>query len=295
MKSKKVSKVIESSTKNNMQIWRTTYKQLDNYKFVESKKLDITCLEEPNTISPVAIAEMNIKVFHEDILSTLEACIDNGFNPLVLNTVSDNYPLDALKGGASGKEFDVLRRTNFYNTISEEMYPIKETEAIYSPKISLFKTAEYKTYPKPRKFAMITMVPVRNPRLISMRLDGKTCDNYENEKNEKAMQSKIDAVFHIAVAYKHDCLIVSDFGCGKEGNPIQKVIEMFNKNIQKRLIHYIFFAVHNDINIKRDEQFLYFHKLIIRTLPKQSQKHKNSVKINLPRPTEVIIEDMEEN
>jgi hypothetical protein len=286
-KDKKLTKTLETGVKNNKQAWKEAYKQMDRYKSSSGKKISPENVNEPGEGQ---CSRIEVRVFHEDILSTLEAVLEQEFQPLVINSCGENFPLDALKTGASGKEYDMLRRTNYYNTIGEELFPLKGNDVIYSPEVYLFKTPDGKTYTKPKKYAMLSICPLKNPRLISIRTDGKSQDNYENARDEEIMTEKIDLMFKLAVMYEYDCLIIPDFGCGREGNPLNKIIDMFNNNIQKGLIRYIFFAVQNESSIKKDESFLHFHKYITRGLNlSKPPKSVKSVKF-----VEPVTEDIDE-
>jgi uncharacterized protein (TIGR02452 family) len=259
---KKITKKIENDIQNNIKLWKSTCKQMDNYKIVSSVKEELSADEVvENTYD-----ELFVKVFHENIMDTLEAAIAQEFTPMLVNSANAQHPLDALKTGASGQEYDILRRTNYYNTITDEMFPIKETGAIYSPEVYLFKSSDNRTCPKAKKFSMLTLCPLRNPKLISIRTDGNMQDTYKEKHEETLAGDKIRLIFDTALKYNHDCIILPDFGCGKENNPLDITVRFFNENIRRSAVKYVFFSIKNENNMSRDGQFLYFHKNILRSV-----------------------------
>jgi hypothetical protein len=238
--------------------WRDTYRQMDNYKMVGTVKISPGGFGVPG---PASGEPVNVRVFHERPLAVLEAALRHEFTPVLLNIFDNNYPFDALKGGAAGDQFEILRRTNFFNTLSDGLYPLQEQEAFFSERLYLFKNAEYRTIKKPPKFAMISIVPPKNPRILTIAGAG---DTYENPNDEKMMRAKIQSVFDLAASRSFDCLILQDIGCKVHNNPIHKIVEFLNEEIAKAHIPNVFFAVYNQPTELKDENFLYFHDHIRR-------------------------------
>lgn len=272
--SQSFSKDIKNQVNQNRLRWKETQSQMNNYKTVKSEKLTvgniISLLPLNNFNSDVKNgAQSEIKVFHNPLLEVVEAAINNNFKPLVLNSISECWPRDALREGTGGMtdsdEYEILRRTNFHNTLIEQWFPLTSHDIIYSPKVYMFRTSEYKTYRQPIKFSLISICPLKTAKLISVRSKSEIQDIYENPQDEKNMFDKINSIFTLASLKKHDCLILSDFGCKSKNNPSNKIVEFFNQFIQTSRIPYVFFAVYNVDRPHVDENFLYFHKFIQRS------------------------------
>ena len=265
---------MEEEVAKNKRHWKDSYKLMENYspkekrdKFGNSKnrirgeKIET---DKHQNLTPDDL-QVHVKVFHEGLLDVIDTAAEAGFYPLVLNAASENHPLDPLKRGASGTEFELCRRSNYYNTISEEMFPLGRDNAIYCPKVTMFKSHDHRTYTRPRKFAVLTMAPLRGARLISERIDGKNQEKYEKDQDKDAVKKKIRAIFCLAVAKGHKCIVTTDFCCQRDNNPITQIIKLFNHNIRKGVVPYVFFAIKNAPTNKRDDNFLSFHKNIVRT------------------------------
>ena len=63
-------------------------------------------------------------------------------NPLVLNLSDDCYAGGWVSSGSGASEESIFRRTNYFQSLLQNMYPIFPDEAIYSPQISVIKTSE---------------------------------------------------------------------------------------------------------------------------------------------------------
>jgi hypothetical protein len=259
-----MNKQLEADTRKRRLDWKNACRRLDDYSTSSGVLLtpdDIESLASELNAQGWELNEVQVKVFHENILTTLQTTLTYGKLvglPLLVNTISDNFPLDALKSGAAGTEFDILRATNLYSSMKEEMFPLRET-LLYSPGVTLLKSG--------KKFSCLTMVLPRHPKLISHRIDGVTKEDYENEKDREAIRDKIRAVFLVAHKYQHSCLIFPDFGCGSDGHPSQQITEMLNAEIELYRIKYVLISARKEEKISRDESFLALHKGIVRCHP----------------------------
>src|SRR5271156_1395621 len=157
--SKSIRKEIEEKINWNKKCWKDVYHQLDNYKTTKSAKLPDTDVFKLKREEPGGglYDEIHVKIFHENLLDTLAAALSYGFKPLVVNIINEHNPVDILKQGGIGEEYNILRRTNYYNTIDESFYPIKKQESIYSEKIFLIKDSADRSIKNPQSFAMISM------------------------------------------------------------------------------------------------------------------------------------------
>lgn len=247
-----MSKGIKKIYDHNKVVWKDTYRAMEKYPYKETIK--ITEVEK-------VISENNdnsiVKIFNAEYIEGVITALKAGFNPLILNSCNDNYPIENLKNGNISNECDLLRCSNLMTTINELLYPVKELEVLYTPLITFFKSPDNKKI-SAKPASVISIPPVKRPNLIYVKNDNITVENYENKTEEKRMISKIHNIFKTAVKYEHDCVILPDFGCKIEMNPVNKVIEIFNECIAQYKIKYVFFV------IKDTAIFEVFHRSITR-------------------------------
>jgi len=62
----------------------------------------------------------------------------------VLNLADDLFPGGCVEEGASSQEEALFRRSNYHLTLLPHFYPILADEAVYSPKVCVFKTAGFR-------------------------------------------------------------------------------------------------------------------------------------------------------
>jgi hypothetical protein len=255
MKSKSFGKTLTDDTKENKRNWKEVCKQFGKHKSVSSVKVPVDDLLSGESQK----CNTKVKVFHEKIIKTLEECLNCGFHPLLVNCINGNFPLQSLKYGVAGQEFDVFRLTNVYDTIDEHMYPVHNKEIVYSPEVLLLKSSSGRILPKPMKFSMASLTIVRNPSLVSEIKDGIPVNGYKYDSDRVTMQEKIRAVFGLAIDKNIDCVIFSDFGCDMIGNPYHIIVDLFNQALDEFCLNYVFFSVHTKSEIRYDETFKYFH------------------------------------
>lgn len=258
---------IDRQIHENKQIWKNTLRQFDKYKAEKSAKHKLAGLAELTARAAARIDEVPIvKVFHEPLLTVVEHVAKYGWKPLVLNMCTENYPKDALRSGAAGAEYDLLRRSNYFPTLSDSLYPIHADEFVWNDKITLFKSAEAKTYREPFTFAILSMIPIKNPQIISERGGKGNIDRYASITTAELMNRKIRILFDQAAQHNINCIILPDMGCADYYNPIAHIVDECNKCISAGQVQYIFFAIHTKMNVKHDSIFQYFHEHINRAV-----------------------------
>jgi hypothetical protein len=261
---KGITKNLEEKQRYNKVIWRDTYKIADKYPCANAEK--ISQIDAVETMQQII---KTIKVFNEDLVDTIKAVVQANFKPLVLVNANDNYPMESVKHGSISPECDLYRCSNISVSTNDTLYPIRDLDMLYCPKITIFKTLENKMLAKPYQVSLLLMAPVRRPNLISIKTTNGMEDSYSNISEENKMKTKIENIFKIAVLKEYNCLILTDFGCQTEANPIKKVIEFFNEAIKKYPVKYVFFSIKSNEDIfdgkkTKDKLFEQFHDEIKR-------------------------------
>jgi len=83
-----------------------------------------------------------IRFFNQDTIDCALTCGDS--RPLVLNLADDLFPGGCVEEGASSQEEALFRRSNYHLTLLPHFYPILADEAVYSPNVCVFKTADFR-------------------------------------------------------------------------------------------------------------------------------------------------------
>lgn len=255
----KPTKNLEKKYKYNKVVWKDTYRISDKYPHLMAIKINKINENEFNQIKTKLNIKKIIKIFNEDLITTIETVVNAKFKPLVLINANDNYPLENVKYGLISPEYDLYRYSNINTVIMDTLYPVRDLEMIYCSKITIFKNLNNKLLKKPYQIALILVPSIKRPNLMSIKNDKGTEDVYSNPTDENNMKNKIENIFKLAIINGYNCLILTDFGCQIENNPINKIIEFFNTAIKKYPIKYVFFSVNN-------ENFEYFHTYIKRNV-----------------------------
>lgn len=162
-----------------------------------------------------------IGVYNADTFDIAKAAIASGLNPLVLNMANHITPGGGVRNGACAQEECLFRRSNYFATLTKELYPLKDDEIIYSPDVTVFKSSEYKQCTPWKCSCMASAALRRTPAHSEL----------YNEAEHKSMLLKIKMMFHLAVLNGHDSMILGAFGCGAFHNPPAEVCNIFEEVI----------------------------------------------------------------
>jgi uncharacterized protein (TIGR02452 family) len=163
-------------------------------------------------------------------------------NPLVLNMADDIIPGGWVNVGSFAQEESLFRRSNYHFTLTRDLYPILDTQAIYSPAVTVFKGPDLEPLDIPRQFAFIACPGIKYPFLDD---DGK----FEDE-DYRILEEKIKTILQVAITYGHDSIIFGALGCGAWQNPSREVAQIF-RNVLDDYDGYIpnfIFAILDDVD-----------------------------------------------
>lgn len=166
----------------------------------------------------------SVTVVNEDTATVAYQLLDQGLNPLVLNFASDKRPGGGCYNGAQAQEECLFYRSLYHLTLTENLYPLKPCDAVYSPSVPFIRDTEFRKTDRVRKLACLAIAAIRHPELDSK-------DQYALAHDKELMRLKIEAVFHIAAEHKHDALVLGAFGCGVFCNPPEQVALLFKEAI----------------------------------------------------------------
>jgi uncharacterized protein (TIGR02452 family) len=195
-----------------------------NYLLPEMDDNEVMLVAIPFNKRPMIIVE-NVDSFE------MATKMKNGKGPvLVLNLASYTTSGGGVVTGALAQEEELYRRSNYHLANDEKFYPIKMSEAIYSPIVHIIKDQQYQLLPIPYVVSCLAVPAIKNPPLQKSRT-GK--DIFRNHRHYQATKEKINMIFKIAIKHGHTDLVLGALGCGAYRNPPELIAEIFNLAIKK--------------------------------------------------------------
>jgi uncharacterized protein (TIGR02452 family) len=168
----------------------------------------------------------NIKFFDMD---AIDCCLIHAPNALVLNLADDNFPGGCVAMGSGAQEEALFRRTNYCSSLKIELYPIKNDEIIYSPKISVIKTNEntgwklldINSHPT---VSFIACPGIKYPDTIIVNEEIKLKEN-----DVDILKNKIITIIQTAIKFNYETIIFGALGCGAWRNPAKHVAQIIKE------------------------------------------------------------------
>lgn len=200
------------------------YKNKEEIDFVENKESSECFLTE-------------IKVLNIDTVDCAIKLKSEGEDLVVLNMASEKNPGGGWKKGASAQEEAIFKRSDYALHLDSKYdielnsnwdYPIPIYGAVYSTNVTIFRDNEENEFQilKPRdhvKFDFIALPAVRNPKLVSGKLD---------VKDASTTKEKMRTFFSLALS-KNKIPLLSAMGSGAFHNPPKHIAELFNEVINE--------------------------------------------------------------
>ena len=165
--------------------------------------------------------------------------------PLVLNLSDDLWSGGWVASGSGASEESIFRRTNYFQSLLQNMYPILPNEAIYSSKISIIKKSEKENWDliptdEMQKLDFVACPALKYPETITVNNEKRLVD-----KDVEILKKKIKLIIQIAVDNNHDTIILGAMGCGAFLCPIKHVANIFKEVLEELdgvILNY-FFAI----------------------------------------------------
>jgi uncharacterized protein (TIGR02452 family) len=183
-------------------------------------------------------------------LDTIECGIllkNQNYNPLILNLADPHYAGGCVDSASKCLEESLFRTTNLCMTLktTNDLYPIKDDEAILSKKIKILKTSEqsgWKLIKENIYLDFIACCGIINPKT-----------DYTNEKKPKfkldsdieKLIKKIELILQVAYTNGNDSLVLGAIGCGAFKNPSKHTAEIFKAVLKEYdgVFKNIYFAI----------------------------------------------------
>jgi uncharacterized protein (TIGR02452 family) len=227
-----------------------------------TKKFDVETLK----INPVKYQNPAIvTVIFQDTADEGYFLQQNGFNPVILNMASEKNPGGGWRNGAIAQEESLFYRSTYHLSLeNKKLYPIEETECIYTPDFYFLRSNQKNSFALLKDnetffLSCIAMPAIRKPYLIE--------EKYQKE-DEELMLLKMDGIMKTAIKYGHDSVVLGSMGAGAFGNPPEQVALLFKQIVNKYLYNFkrISFAIldfYDKDGFLKSKNFDIFSKIIL--------------------------------
>ena len=220
--------------------WEDTKKRATAFNTVPSIKY----IFDKNVHMIAKYANTQMIVHNIDTIDCAIRMIANGLYPLVLNLADDIRPGGVVYMGSGAQEESLFRRSNYFQTLISDFYPIKDDETIYSPRVNIFKESEKNNWDVMENSITVDFVAcpgIKYPEVMN----GLLCEN-----DIKRLVKKIETIIQTAYLTNHDSLILGALGCGAWKCPSKHVANIFKDTLKKYdgVFKVICFAIIDETN-----------------------------------------------
>jgi uncharacterized protein (TIGR02452 family) len=164
-------------------------------------------------------------------------------NPLLLNMADWEIAGGCVETGAAAQEEELFRRSNYHKILLQKYYPMTRLRTIVSKGVEFYASGiatGYLPYNLPTRIDCVAAPAVRFPYLDR----GRGFKSFGNDDDAKLMEEKIRMLFHAAHVSGNTTFILSAWGCGAYGCPVDHVAEIFKKVINEGVpVKKIVFAI----------------------------------------------------
>ena len=172
-----------------------------------------------------------IRFYNMDCVNLGLSMID--LKPLVLNLSDDLWAGGYVSSGSGAQEESIFRRTNYFQSLLQNMYPILPNEAIYSPGISVIKKSEKENWEiiptnEIQKLDFVACPALKYPETILVNNEKRLFD-----RDVEILKKKIKLIIQIAVDNDHDTIILGGMGIGAWASPGNHVAEVFKDVLEE--------------------------------------------------------------
>lgn len=153
-----------------------------------------------------------------------------GFSPLMLNMADWVRAGGCVSIGSSAQEEECFRRSNYFLTLLQDLYPLGPLDTILSPQVEYFRNGVDKGYTEMEPHHKIDMVA--SPAPCYPVLDRESGNQlFAKQEDVLLLENKIRMLFYVAEQNGNDVLILSAWECGVFGCPAYHVAKIFKKII----------------------------------------------------------------
>lgn len=168
----------------------------------------------------------NVRLIDFDVIDCAIKC--KKMNPVIYNYSENDRPGRFVNSGLRGEEEESFRRTNYSESLLQNLYPIFKDEGVYSPNISVIKMSEatkWKSIPE-NEVPKISFIACSKLEPLVTYVS-KHNQIKLHSKDVEILKNQIKLIIQIAVEYGHDTIIFGSLFSGERSTPIKHIAEIF--------------------------------------------------------------------
>jgi uncharacterized protein (TIGR02452 family) len=240
-----------------MKIWDET--QNISYDKYSNCPESIKYSEKLNLDISNKYGETKIRVIDDDTINIALKLKEFGYNPLLLNMSDDRQSGGFVERGSGAQEENLFRRSNYFLTLKQDFYPLKDVDCVYSPEITVFRKDEKNFYNLMEESKTISMIAM--PAINMPALNNKLEFRYEKDYN--LIKEKARQIFQVGLKHNHDALVLSAHGCGAWGCPPKQVAEIYSDVIKEFNGSYkaVVFAIIRNLDLAGNNFDIFYNTL----------------------------------
>lgn len=173
-----------------------------------------------------------VKIYNMDTIDMGLILAEKGYNPLLLNNADHSFPGGNVEQGSGAQEECLFRRTNYFQALTMEYYPIKLDECVYSPNVLCVRKSENDHWEFYKQFKYINFVAcpgIYQPKLEYDHEEGKVINKQFNRKDEEIFLNKIRLIFQTGYKRGHNALVLGALSCGAWRGPVHHIAQLFKQ------------------------------------------------------------------
>lgn len=210
---------------NNIKVWEDTKDIVNKNKWIAQRSvkyrdIDIK-IEKPYEKSSLLVVDMD----------TLNAGIElkkKAYKPVVLNMCDWIFAGGCIDAGATTQEEDLFRRSNYFTTLTNDLYPMKNIDTIYSKNVLIFKQDASTRYRIMNKGVFMDLIAAPAP-LKPHQDNGR----FTKQEDIDLFKNKMRMLLKVAYANGNDSIVLSAWGCGAFYCPPKHTAELFKEVLEE--------------------------------------------------------------
>lgn len=217
--------------RDRMNVWNETLRICASSRFgPPTPSFKVTATDLPPSVPsglPLVVVE-NI-----DSIDAGRAMLREGVvnRPLVLVMADHRFAGGDVGSGSGAQEESIFRRTTLSTTLLQcDFYPIRDTEVVMSPSVTVFRDTEAngcRLLPLDDVFRLdfVACPGLHNPALLP--------DQSLTPSDDLILRTKIRAILHAATRCGNDGLVLGAMGCGAWRSPPAHVASIMKDELSK--------------------------------------------------------------
>ncbi len=184
---------------------------------------------DPNLVMEKKYKNTVVEVSNMDTIDCARLLLKHKFNPLVLNLADPHHASGCVSSGSHCQEESLFRTTNLCQTLKtiNELYPIKDDEAILSKNIRILKTTEQSGWQLIKEPIFLDFIACCGIYMPKIDWTNNKKPKFKLDTDIEKLIIKIKLILQVAYLSQNDSIILGGLGVGAFRNPSQHTAEIF--------------------------------------------------------------------